>query len=229
MAKLSLRLEIIFPIGDQLQTFHQHKSKLIRLIRWRKKFHQKRLRWSRQFAWQFHAKTEVLCNIPSIVLCPMTNFSLLRKPLCFWPSFSARVFTLCIRTSFSSRSIQVGLMVRPRERASKGVWRKNVVTYPNCKYLPVWFSGHKIELCCWPFIVQLMERKLNWPTPARALIELLSKRWKYEHIESTIQCNREEWNSVEWERKTSIHSFTCTQKRSWKLLLWLKLAYRTII
>lgn len=98
---------------------------------------------------------------------------------------------------FPSRSIQVGLMVRPRERASNGVWRKNVVTYPNCKYLPVWFSGHKIELCCWPFIVQLMERKLNWPTPARGLIELLSKRWKYEHIESTIQCNREEWNSVE--------------------------------
>lgn len=31
--------------------------------------------------------------------------------------------------------------------------------YPNCKYLFVWFSGHKKELCYWPFIVELMNRK----------------------------------------------------------------------
>lgn len=63
-------------------------------------------------------RNKVLCNIPSIVLCPMTNFSLLRKPLCFWPSSSARVFTLCIRTSFSI-SIDTGRIDGAAKRASE--------------------------------------------------------------------------------------------------------------
>lgn len=33
--------------------------------------------------------------------------------------------------------------------------------YPNCKYLLVCFSGHKKELCYWPFIVEAYESEVD--------------------------------------------------------------------
>lgn len=39
-------------------------------------------------------------------------------------------------------------------------WGENCC-YPNCKYLLVCFSGHKKELCYWPFIVEAYETEVD--------------------------------------------------------------------
>lgn len=77
-------------------------------------------------------------------------------------------------------------------------WGENCC-YPNCKYLLVCFSGHKKELCYWPFIVEAYETEVD----GRGSVADIAR-----------VPHRKRFQSVQWKNsKSVIKAVECERRR----------------